>query len=231
MGQTISLPMNGGECEGYLALPPGGRGPGLLVLPEIYNSNAWVRAVTDRFAAQGYLAVAPDIYWRQGPRQYSPYTPEGVAHGRSLGKVLEENIDVAIDDTGAWIDLLRQRPECTGKVGVIGYCLGGKLAFLAGTRKKPDAVVMYYPVRLPPYLHETMKLTAPAMMHFGDRDEHIPSDMVDAIRHAVAGMGNIAIHEYTNASHGFARFGQPTCSPEAESLAASRTLAFLTCLA
>lgn len=219
--------MNGGSCEGYLAAPAAGQGAGLLVLPEIYNTNAWVRSVTDRFAAEGYVALAPDIYWRQQPGQYASYTPEGLAHGRALGKLLEENIDIAIDDLGTCIDWLRQRPECNGKVAVIGYCLGGKLAYLVGTRKCVDALVMYYPVRLPPYFDEMNKLTAPAMMHFGDRDEHIPADMVAAIRNAARGRDNLQIYEYDNAGHGFARFGQVTCSPAAESLAFSRTAAFL----
>lgn len=230
MGQTISIEMDGGVCEGYLALPPAGRGPGLVLLPEVYNANAWVRAAANAFAADGFAVLAPDIYWRQVAHQYAEYTPDGLARSRELSKVLEADIDRAIEDIGRSVEALRRRTETNGKVGLAGYCLGGKLAFLAGTRLAVDAVVIYYGVRLPPYLGEAPHLKAPTIMHFGDCDEHVPPAMIDTIRSAVAGMPNVALHVYEDAGHGFARFGHPTCNPAADALARSRTNALLRCL-
>jgi carboxymethylenebutenolidase len=230
MGQIISVDTADGSFDGYLALPVSASGPGLVVLPEVYNSNEWVRAVADSYAADGYVVLAPDIYWRQGPRQYLPYTPEGQQRGRALSTVLEADIDRAMGDIGRCVETLRRRPGVNGKVGVIGYCLGGKLAFLAGARLPVDAVVIYYGVRMVPYLDEARALTAPTIMHFGDGDVHIPPEMYRTIRDRVAGMKNVAVHLYPGAGHGFARFGQSTCEPAAADLARARTLELLRCL-
>lgn len=227
MGKLIKIETGEGTYEAYLALPPGARGPGLVILPEVYNANDWVRQVADSYASDGFVVLAPDIYWRQAASQYLSYTPEGLARGRELSAVLEADIDRAIHDIGFSLDALRRRPEVTGKVGVIGFCLGGKLAFLTGTRLPVDAVVIYYGVRMLDYLGEVKALTAPTIMHFGSEDAHIPGDMFVKIRDGVSGMPHVAVHWYEGAGHGFARFGHTTCNPAAAALARTRTLDLL----
>jgi len=227
MGQEIEIRTAHGTCQAYLALPSRPRAPALVILPEIYNANDWVRQVADSYAADGFVVLAPDIYYRYAPRQYLPYTPEGMQQGKDLANRLEAEIDIAIEDIGAGVAALRARSDVNGKVGVIGYCLGGKLAYLAGTRLPLDAVVIYYGVRMVDYLNEAPRLTAPTIMHYGDQDNHVPVEMYEQLRAAFKPMPHVAMHLYAGAAHGFARFGNPPHHPPSADLARSRTLQLL----
>ena len=140
MGEEIRITAaDGGTFAGYLALPTRSPGPGLIVLPEIFNSNAHIRSVADGYAADGFVALAPDVFWRQEPASYLPYTDAGRAKAYALRARLDN--DQFTRDLGDAIVALRARPDCTGKVGVMGFCLGGLLAYLAGTQLPIDAAV------------------------------------------------------------------------------------------
>src|SRR6516164_6240840 len=125
-GQPMKIRAHdGGTFQAFLSLPPSGSGPGLLVLQEIFGVNAHIRAVTDRWAAEGYVALAPDIFWRVEPGVELPYTPDGVAKGRALRQKLA--VDLTLKDIATTLDNLRSRPERKGNVAVVGYCFGGLL--------------------------------------------------------------------------------------------------------
>ncbi len=222
---TIDM-ADGRQSEGYLARPEGaGPWPGVVILAEIYNANDWVRAVADGYAERGYLALAPDLYWRQDPGRYFEYTPEGQAEGRALGFAMD--LDAFTGDMADYARALRADNDCSGRVGTVGFCLGGKLVYLACARDLVDAGVAYYGVQLDQHLDEAPGLARPLLMHFAELDGHVPLDTVDAVRAALAGKPAVDIHLYEGADHGFNRFGYPPFHEAAAALALERTHAFL----
>lgn len=216
---------DGGDFEGWLAVPSVGRGPGLIVLAEVYNANPWVRSVADRYAEEGYVVVAPDLYWRQEPGAYLSYTPEGQQRGRALGAAMD--LSKFIDDLRACADWLRQRSDCTGRIGTVGFCLGGKLVWLGLSQHAVDAGVAYYAVQLADHLDAARTIDAPLMMHFGSLDYRVPPDLYEKIRASLAGKPHAHTYWYEGADHGFNRDGYPPYHPEAATLARRRTLEFL----
>jgi carboxymethylenebutenolidase len=226
-GATTSLSMRGGETvEAYMARPEGdGPWPGLVILAEIYNANHWVRAVADGYAEQGFLCLAPDLYWRQDPGQYLDYTPEGQQAGRALGQAMD--LDAFTDDMADYARALADHPEGTGKVGTVGYCLGGKLVYFAVARDVVDVGVGYYAVQLDKFLDEAAQVTRPLMLHFAELDTRVPQETVSAVKKALDGKPLVEIYDYLGADHGFNRFGYPPYHPQAAEQALDRSLAFL----
>lgn len=214
---------DGGKFVAYLSLPPAGAGPGLLVLPEIYNSNDHIRTVADGFAAEGFVVLAPDVFWRLAPGTWLSYTEVGREQARALNARLD--VDRLIDDLGACIATLRARPEGTGKVGATGFCLGGKLAYLCAARHDIDAAVTYYGVKIEDYLDEADQVTCPMVMHFAGNDSHVPPEAVARIQARMAGRDNVAIHVYPGAEHAFNRKGYPSYHAAHAATAMARTLA------
>lgn len=208
--------------EAFLGMPPGGKGPGLLVLPEIYNSNEHIRGVAQGFAAEGFVTLAPDVFWRLQPQTYLPYTEDGQAQARALNQRLD--VDALVDDLGVCIATLKARAECTGKVGVTGFCLGGKLTYLCAARHAIDAAVSYYGVKIDQYLDEADTVSCPTLLHFAEQDSHVPPDAVAAISACMDGRANVRIHMYEGAEHGFNRAGYPPYHAASAELAMSRTL-------
>ena len=226
-GVTTSLSMRGGETvEAYMARPEGdGPWPGLVILAEIYNANHWVRAVADGYAEQGFLCLAPDLYWRQDPGQYLDYTPEGQQAGRALGQAMD--LDAFTGDMADYARALADHPDGTGKVGTVGYCLGGKLVYLAVARDVVDVGVGYYAVQLDKFLDEAAQVTRPLMLHFAELDTRVPQEPVSAVKKALDGKPQVEIYDYLGADHGFNRFGYPPYHPQAAEQALDRSLAFL----
>lgn len=214
---------DGRAFAAFLALPPSGSGPGLLVLPEIYNSNDHIRGVAEGFAEQGFVTLAPDVFWRIEPGAYLSYTPEGQALGRSLNQQLD--VDALVGDLGECLKALSARYECTGKLGVTGFCLGGKLTYLCAARHAIDAAVSYYGVKIDDYLDEADAITCPILFHFAENDSRVPLETVDAIRARMGDRDNVEIHVYEDAEHGFNRRGYPPYHEAAATLAMERTLA------
>ena len=216
---------DGGRQQAYLALPPAGHGPAILLLGEIYNVNAWVRDVADRYAADGFVVLAPDLFWRDQPAVYMDYTPENQQRGRAFYARMDKaqvarDLDVAIGQ-------LRADPRVTGKITAIGFCLGGQLAVLAAAHSNPDAIIVYYGTDLPLFLDDIARLKQPALFHFGAEDKLIPVTVAEEIARRTAGHGAVEVHVYEGAGHGFARFGHPPYDAKADALALSRNRALL----
>src|SRR5215472_9423720 len=184
--QTIAVrAREGGTFKSYLALPPSGSGPGLLVLQEIFGVNSHIRAVTDRWAAQGYVALAPDLFWRVEPGVELAYTPDGIAKGRALRQKLD--LELTLKDIATTLDHLRSRPERTGKVAVVGYCFGGLLAYLTAARRDIDAAIAYYGGGIETRLDEAPRIKCPIMFHYGENDTAIPAAARENTRRALVG--------------------------------------------
>jgi len=224
MGQEIEIVATGGGAfAAYLALPENPAAPGIVLLPEVFNTNDHIRSVADGYAAEGFVVLAPDVYWRQEAGCYLTYTDEGRAKAQSLRADLDtDQFAVDLADT---IAVLKGRAECTGKVGVMGFCLGGKFTYLSATRHKIDAAVSYYGVQIDQHLDEADNLNCPILMHFAGIDPHVPEDTVAAIQARMGAWENVDIHVYPGAEHGFNRHGYPSYSEAAAVPARQRTLA------
>ncbi len=226
MGEEIRLTASdGGQFAAYLALPARLPAPALVVLPEVFNTNPHIRSVADSYAADGFVALAPDVFWRQEAACYLPYTDEGRAKARALWAELDTAQFAR--DLGDIVASLRARPDCTGKVGVMGFCLGGKFAYLASTRLPVDAAVSYYGVQIDQHLDEAGKRGCLILMHFASDDPHVPEATVAAIRARMGCEAGVDIHVYPGTEHGFNRRGYPPYNEAAAGQARRRTLALL----
>lgn len=220
---------DGGSFKGYLALPPSGTGPGLVILQEIFGVNAAIRATADYFAEEGYVVLAPDMFWRMEPGVDLGYSQEDF--GKAFDYFGKFDIAKAIEDMTATVDHLKGMDEVTGKhgkqVGALGYCLGGKLAYLAAAHCGVDAAIGYYGVRIDQDLDLKDKISCPLLLHFGGADEHVPMDSVEKIQEAFADRDDVMINVYEGAPHAFANRFRETYDKSAASMAHSRTIALL----
>lgn len=224
MGYEIELTAaDGGVFAGYLALPKSTPAPGIIMLPEVFNTNAHIRSVADGYAEAGFVVIAPDVYWRQEPGQYLSYTDAGRAKAQSLRAAMDT--DQFARDLGDVAAELKDRADCTGKIGVMGFCLGGKFTYLACTRLPVDAGVSYYGVQIDEHLDEADDLKCPILMHFASDDPHVTPQTVDAIRARMGDWDNVDIHVHPGTEHGFNRFGYPSHNEAAAATAREQTLA------
>ena len=211
----------GGGMTGYLAVPAAGSGPGIVLLQEIFGVNAHMRDVADLYAEEGYVVLAPDLFHAMEQRVELGY--EGADMEKAFGFYQRFDPEAAVPDIIASVAALRARPECTGKVGAIGFCLGGKLAWLAAARAGVDAAVSYYGVGIETSLGELSKIKCPVTLHFGESDKFVPAEARDAITAAVAGR-TIEIFVYPGADHGFNCPERPAFDAAASLMAHSRSL-------
>lgn len=223
---AMTVSTTDGRFGAYVAAPAGpGPFPVMLVIQEIYGVNAVMRGVADRFAALGYLAVCPDLFWRIEPGiDLTDKTDAGNTRAFELFGIFD--VDKGIDDIAATIAAVRADPRCNGKVGAVGYCLGGLLAYLTATRTDVDASVGYYGVSIDGRLAEVEKLAAPLMLHIAEEDEFVDKA---AQARMIAGLGDhpkVTLHTYPGRSHAFARVGGAHYEAADATLANARTDAF-----
>jgi carboxymethylenebutenolidase len=223
--QWISIPSHDGrEFGAYLALPPTGRGPGLVVIQEIWGVNDHIRKVAEQWAADGYVVMAPDVFWRMKPRVDLGYDEAGTKEAYSY----MQNLDGAnaVADLTSTVKALRARPEVTGKVGVLGFCMGGRLSYQSAARSGVDAAVCYYGGGIQNHLDLAPSIQVPILFHYGALDAHIPMSAVDAVKAAFAGHKNARVEVYP-ADHGFNCWGRPMYKQSAAALARGRSLEWL----
>ena len=219
MSETVKLKSaDGHELDAYVARPAGEPIAGLVVIQEIFGVNQHIRSVADGYAKDGFLAVAPALFDRVERGVELAYDGPESQKGMALLQKLDN--EEALVDVNAALKYVRQQ---TGKKsGVIGYCLGGLLAWLSATRLRPDAAVGYYAGRIGNFASENPM--APVQLHFGKLDTHIPAEQVDKVHQAHP---EVEINWYENAGHGFNCDMRASYNPEASALARSRALAFL----
>ncbi len=216
MGEMISLTADDGQKLGaYQARPTVARRAGLVVIQEIFGVNGHIRSVCDGFAADGYHAIAPALFDRAERGVELDYDEAGMARGLAIRCQLEW--DNAVRDIGAALATLSGE----GKAGVVGYCWGGSLAWLAATRLGPACAVGYYGGQIVQFKDEGAG--CPVLMHFGDSDASIPLDDVATVREAHP---DIPVHVYPG-GHGFNCDARASYHAESAALARERTLAFL----
>lgn len=216
---------DGGSFSAYLAEPASGTGAGVLVIQEIFGVNAVMRGITDAFAAQGYFAICPDIFWRQEPGiQITDQTDEEWARAFELFQGFDQ--DTGLGDLTATMAHLRGLPGCTGKVGTVGYCLGGRMVYLMAARSDADCNASYYGVGLENNLDEAANITKPTMLHIAELDKFVPPEAQAKIREGLSFHPRITIHTYAGVDHAFARTDGQTYDKAAADLANQRTAAF-----
>lgn len=223
---TVTIQSHDGQqFDGYLSLPPAGRGPGLVIIQEIWGVNAHIRAVADQYAMDGYVVIAPDIFWRQEPNVDLTYDEAGNKKAFQLmrGMYLPD----AVADVVATAKAVRSRPEVTGKVGAVGYCMGGRLAYHLAASGTLDTAVCYYGGGIQNDLDLAPSIKVPVLFHYGALDAHIPATAVDAVKKAFDGRPNAQFHVYEDADHGFNCWGRPMYNQRASARAHGRTLEWL----
>ena len=225
----ISLPTTGASMDAYLALPPGGRGPGLLLLQEVFGVNEHIRLVAEQYALAGFVVLAPDVFWRQAPRVELGYETGDMTRGVQLAGALQPAELLA--DLQTAVAALRARPEVASasqatKVGAIGYCMGGRLAYTAAALAGVDAAVAYYGGGIAGQLDLASQVSCPMQFHFAGHDAHIPPAAVAAVRQAFKGKP-ADIFEYPGSNHGFNCWDRASYHAPSSALALGRSLGFL----
>ena len=209
----------------WLSEPQGAPKGAIVVIQEIFGVNEGIRRKGGHWAALGYLALAPDLFWRLEPNvDLDPDIPDQFQ--RALGLMQKLNQDHAIRDIEACIREARRRLGDGGKVGCVGFCLGGRLAFMTAARTDIDASVAYYGVGLDNLLHEKHAIARPLMLHIAGADHFVPPEQQRKIHEALDDHPRVTIHDYSGEDHGFAAEMGKRRSEAAAQLADSRTDAF-----
>ena len=209
---------------GYLALPPARQGPGLVLFQEIFGVNPHIRALAEQYALDGFAVLAPDVFWRQAPRVELGY--EGADRERARALMQAYAADHVLADVAASVQALQGRPETRGRVGAIGYCMGGRLAYLAAATTDIGAAVAYYGGGIQTQLDRAAGITCPLQFHYAEHDENIPPEAVQRVRQATAGKA-AEVHVYPGATHGFNCWARASYHAPSAALTHGRTLAFL----
>src|ERR1700674_1007352 len=194
---------DGGEFAGHLALPASGSGPGLVVIQEIFGVNDYIKAACERLAKLGYVAMAPDLYWRLSPGiAIDEKEPGGLQ--QAFATVERLDFAKAGDDATAALEHLRGLPGVTGgKAGILGFCLGGGIAYMVAALSDPVTCVSYYGSAIPDARGLAGQVRCPILFHFGGADERIPSEKQQAVKEAFARHPVMEFHVHDGAGHAF----------------------------
>lgn len=219
---------DGGKFSAYLATPDTTPTAGVVVIQEIFGVNQVMRDYCDSFAAAGYLAICPDLFWRIEPGiQLTDQSEEEWNRAFELMNTFMPDFEKGVGDIQATISHLRGVEGCNGKVGAVGYCMGGSLAYASACFTDCDASVGYYPVQIDQSLDAASNISKPLMLHIAEADGFCPPESQALIKDALGANDHITIHSYPGIDHAFARIGGENYNAEAAEQANRRTLAFL----
>ncbi|MFT3976729.1 MAG: dienelactone hydrolase family protein [Sphingomonas bacterium] len=227
MGEMIDVETldHDGRFGAYVAKPAGTPTAAIVVIQEVFGVNAGIRRKCDRLAEQGYLAIAPDLFWRLGPGiELDPDVPAEMQRGLELFGQFDQ--DAGIRDIEATIRKARALLGGKGKVGCVGYCLGGRLAFMTACRTDIDAAVGYYGVGIDGLLGEKHAIAHPVMLHVAGEDGFVDKAAQQRMHEGLDDHPRVTIHDYPGEDHGFATEMGNRRSPTAADLADERTAAF-----
>jgi carboxymethylenebutenolidase len=195
-----------GAFSAYIAFPEVTPAPAVIVIQEIFGVNQELRDKCDLLAKEGFIAICPDLFWRMEPGvELTDQTEE--EWEKAFNFFNNFDVDLGVEDLAATSHTIKGHADCTGKVGCIGYCLGGKLAYLMAARTSIDASVSYYGVGLDELLSEADTISNPLMLHIAEEDEYVSKDAQTIIKDGLKGHPAITIHSYPGANHAFARGG------------------------
>lgn len=223
--QWIEIDSADGKFGAYLAIPHTLKGPGIVLIQEIFGVNEHIRSVAEQYAADGYLVIAPDLFWRNGHRIELSYDEAGwkraveLMNATDLGKA-QTDIELAID-------ALKAQPGLDGGVASIGYCFGGLLSYLTAANGLVDVAIAYYGGGIQNQLDRADEIEVPLLMHFGEQDSHISLEAVEQIAERFDTNDNVEIVVYPEAEHGFNCSHRDSYNQRAAAEAHGNTLIFL----
>jgi len=225
MSEYITVATPDGSFSAYVARPKGRPAPAIVVIQEIFGVNADLRDTCDELAAQGYLAVSPDLFWRMEPGvDMSDQSEAEWKKGFALYTAFDYEAGVA--DIVSTMQAARTLPGASGKVGLMGYCLGGLMTFITTARKGADASVVYYGGSTEKHLDNADNIKNPLLMHLGEEDEYISKDAQKAIIAALKDNSFAQVFTYPGCKHAFARHRGTHYDKDAAALANGRTADF-----
>lgn len=226
MNDQITIQGGDGSFKAYIAKPNVLPAPAVVVLQEVFGVNADIRGHCDEIAGQGFIAVAPDLYWRQEPGiDLDASSDADWQHAVRLYQ--EYDRDTGAKDVRDAAVVVADLPDCTGKVGLLGYCFGGLMVFLTAARYGTDAGVAFHGGETEKYLDEVDRLDAPILMHLAEEDEFIPKPAQAQIKEALAKKPNATVCSYPGQFHAFSRHNGAHYNAEAARLANDRSFKFL----
>jgi len=209
LSHIIEMPLLGEEknqpFDGFLARPPAGAGPGLLIFTEMWGVAPSKTSMAEEYAQRGWCALVPNMFWRSEFTGVVPFDQPD----RAWERLKAFNWDRAVDDARTAVQWLRKSPHCNGKVAAIGFCMGGRAAFLAAAHAGADAGISLYALGIAQHLDELRSVKRPVQLHYGLDDEHIPREEIDAVSEAAKGNANVEVYLYPGAQHGFFTKGRP----------------------
>jgi carboxymethylenebutenolidase len=225
MGERITIKTPDGDFSAYVARPGAAKAPAVVVIQEIFGVNQVMRDITDGLAGQGYLAICPDLFWRIEPG--IDITDKSEAEWKRAFELFNAfDVETGVKDIQATIQVVRADVESNDKVGAVGFCLGGLLAFLTATRTDADAAVSYYGVGIENRLDEAAKLTRPLLIHIAEEDQFVPKPAQAMITAALKNHPQVELYTYPGRNHAFARVGGEHYDAGDATKAGQRTLAF-----
>ena len=226
MENRITVKGSDGEFAAYIARPPTLSAPVVIVLQELFGVNADIRTTCDELAAQGFIAIAPDLFWRQEPEvDLDVSSEDSWQHGLRLYAAFDR--DAGPRDVMETVRTAIELNEASGRVALLGFCLGALMVFLTAARYEVDAAVAYHGADTEKYLAEVHGLQAPLLMHLGEEDEFISKQAQAEIKAALAGKANATVYSYPGQRHAFARHNGAHYNAAAAELANARTVGFL----
>lgn len=225
--RTILVPALGpGAIPAFVAAPPSGSGPGILLCHEIFGVNDYIRDRAMRLASLGYVTVAPQLYRRFG-RDIAIDEADDDALARGLEYRKRLDFDGAVDDAVATFEHMRQMPDIYRRIGVLGFCLGAGIAFGVAAHTSPATAVLYYGSDIPAQLDHAADVRCPLLFHWGGDDDYVPESARNAVAKAFAGR-DVETYVYPGAGHAFDNDRSPVFSrPRQAAEAWQRTEAFL----
>jgi carboxymethylenebutenolidase len=224
--ETRRVPAPGGDSfDAHVALPDSTKGPGILLFHEALGTTDYLRSVADRLAELGYVVLAPDVFWRQERNVSLTHDDSGLMRaGELLGGF---DPDTTTTDMAGALQFLRDQPEVSGTVGVVGHCFGGLMTYLVACAADPDCAASYYGVGIDGQLDRAKSLECPTLFHFGTDDAFVPVDTVNRLRDELTKLPNVEFETYDGAGHAFDNPHAPWHDADAAARAWDRTTTFL----
>jgi carboxymethylenebutenolidase len=201
LSRVESVQTTDGPFDLSVWLPDPATGPGLLLIQEIYGVSDYIRAVAEDLAGLGYVVAAPDLFWRLKRNHQAAHDEAGLTESLELSSHFDGQQGLA--DAAAALEQLRSLPEVDGGIGVVGFCLGGSIAYFLAAQGDLDAAVSFYGSEVPGHLDVLERIDIPLQFHFGGSDPYIPRDQVARVEEAAAGRANVEMHVEEDAGHAF----------------------------
>ena len=209
----------------YMAVPKKGKGAGVVVLQEIFGVTESMRKVCDFLAARQFTAICPDLFWRQKPGiQITDKTK--AEWDQAMGLMQGMDQDKGVEDLKATLAAVRKHPACTGRAGAVGFCLGGRLAYMMATRSDANCSVSYYGVMIDSILGESRNIKNPLLMHIAEKDQYVPPEAQTKIKEGLRNNSKVTMYTYKGADHAFARVGGVHYDKASAEMANTRTIDF-----